>query len=354
MMNHRNIKIATLALLVTACSQPGRHTDTEGAADSTVAAAHPAAVNAVSTAPARKAGAIDTAHYRPTLPPQMMTDRRQRAEYALMHYWDGYRVPADTAFITGEDTEQLLADFLQLARYHHPKTAHRAIRRMMEHAQADSATYAYFCLLADKYLYQPNSPARNEDFYIAALHQMLDSPALSPAQKLKPADRLKQALKNRPGKRATDFAYTDSQGRQGRLNTFQAEMTLLFFFDPECSNCAEAEKVLGQNETMNALIEAERLRVLAIYSGTDLTAWTSHLPQMPPNWTVAHDRDEAINRQHLYDLPASPGYYLLDHEKRVLLKEPSPVQLVRWLEAISPPVSLSKKDEKRSHAGAGV
>lgn len=337
-MNHRTIKIATLALIVAACSShPDRHADTEKTAPQ-------AASGIASESPERKGTRIDTAHYRPTLPPQMMTDQRQRAEYALMHYWDGYRVPADAAFIAGEDTEQLLADFLQLARYHHPETACRAIRRMMEHAQADSATYAYFRMLADKYLYQPNSPARNEDFYIAALRQMLDSPALSATQKLTPADRLKQAMKNRPGQRAADFAYIDRNGHHGRLSTFEAEMTLLFFFDPDCTNCTEAERMLGRNETMNTLISDGRLRVLALYSGNDLTAWTSHLTQMPPNWTVAHDKGGIINHQRLYDLIASPGYYLLDHEKRVVLKEPTPAQLVQWLGATG----------KRSHAGAGV
>lgn len=357
-MNHRTIKIATFALIAAACSpQPDKH------ATATETAHRTASAGIASEAPASKTARIDTAHYRPTLPPQMMTDRRQRAEYTLMHYWDGYRVPADAAFIASEDTEQLLADFLQLARYHHPRTARRAIRRMMEHAQADSATYAYFCLLADKYLYQPNSPARNEDFYIAALSQMTNSPALSAAQKLTPADRLKQALKNRPGQRATDFAYTDRQGCQGRLSTFRAEMTLLFFFDPDCDNCAEAEKLLGRNETINALIETGHLGVLALYSGTDLSAWTGHLPQMPANWTVAHDKSGIINDQRLYDLPASPGYYLLDHEKRVMLKEPTPMQLVQWLgawgarKASAPeadPLTKGEKKESGAHAGAGV
>ena len=368
------IKIAALALLLAACSHPGRQAaGTEGKADPTtvaeaadVHAAHDAraastsaadrvgAANAAaSAAPARKAGAIDTAHYRPIVPPTMMTDIRARAEYILTHYWDGYRVPADTAFIGSEDTEQLLANFLDLARRHPPETARVAIRHMLEHAQADSATYAYFRLLVDKYLYQPNSPARDEDFYIAALRQIVSSPALSPAQKLTPADRLKQALKNRPGQRAADFAYTDSRGNRGRLSTFKAELTLLFFFDPDCPNCAEAERALGANEIINDLIGAGRLRVLAIYSGTDLKAWTSRLPLMPLNWTVAHDSNEAINRQRLYDLPASPGYYLLDHEKRVLLKEPRPMELVRWLGAAKPPGRVGQA-KKGAHAGAGV
>ena len=120
------------------------------------------------------ADTLHVVHYtRPDLP-QIMTDPAERAVYYVRHYWDGY-LTGDTAWVNSGDTEQLYVDFIDALKYVEPETGRKALHTMMVRMEADSTAYRRFCLLGEKYLNEPNSPMRNEDFYIAVLEQMLQS-----------------------------------------------------------------------------------------------------------------------------------------------------------------------------------
>ena len=54
--------------------------------------------------------------------------------------------------------------------------------------------------------------------------------------------------------------------------------------------------------------------------------WRDRLDEIPDDWTVGTDR-ELIKTQALYDLKAMPTLYLLDADKRVLLKDASFAQI---------------------------
>lgn len=100
--------------------------------------------------------------------------------------------------------------------------------------------------MADKYLYDPNSPIRNEEFYIPVLECMVTSPLLDDTGKIRPRDRLALAQKNRPGTQALDFTYTLASGKQGTLHGLSADYTV--FHQPPrlpclCGNHCRYEKV---------------------------------------------------------------------------------------------------------------
>ena len=45
------------------------------------------------------------------------------------------------------------------------------------------------------------------------------------------------------------------------------------------------------------------------------------LPEQPKEWICTYDDGQVITKERLYDLRAIPTFYLLDREKRVLLKD---------------------------------
>ena len=112
-----------------------------------------------------------------------------RAAYYVKHYWDGDSVD-DTAWVNGYDTEQLYADFIDALKYAEPEASLTGLYAMMVRMEADSTAYKRFCLLGEKYLYEPNSPMRNEDYYIAVLEQMVVSGRLTEWEKIRPAGSL--------------------------------------------------------------------------------------------------------------------------------------------------------------------
>lgn len=275
---------------------------------------------------------VRTPHYlRPEIPP-MMTEPQQRASYYVSHYWNGYST-VDTAFIHSGETEQLFADFLNALQYVSPQESETALRNMMSFMEADSTAYAHFCSLSEKYLYDPNSPMRNEDYYITVLEEMLASHRLTEPQKLRPADRLKQARKNRPGMKAVDFTYVTptNPDKALRMSHIEADYTLLFFYDPDCSNCRKYEGVLAGMPAFTELQDKGVLRVLAVYPDEDRDEWLLKSSYMPKGWIVGWNRQGDIRSKQLYDIRATPTLYLLDKQKKVILKDAPLEGVIRYL-----------------------
>ena len=245
----------------------------------------------------------------------------QRADFLVKHYWDNVNF-ADTNYIHHpEVTEQAWADYCDILNHVPLETAQEAMRKTIERTNVDKKVFTYITDLADKYLYDPNSPMRNEEFYIPVLDAMLDSPLLEEIEKVRPKARRELAQKNRIGTKALNFNYTLASGAQGSLYQQQAEYILLFINNPGCHACTETIDALKNAPIINQLLEQKRLTVLSIYPDEELDEWRKHLNEFPKEWINGYDKKFAIKEQQLYDLKAIPTLYLLNKEKTVLLKD---------------------------------
>lgn len=65
-----------------------------------------------------------------------------------------------------------------------------------------------------------------------------------------------------------------------------------------------------------------------------LKAGIKKLSDMPDNWVNAYDEKLQISNEELYDLKAMPTLYLLDKEKKVLLKDAELKDIVLFLESL--------------------
>lgn len=72
------------------------------------------------------------------------------------------------------------------------------------------------------------------------------------------------------------------------------------------------------------------LRVLTIYPDEELNLWRKHLVEISEKWTVGHA--SLRGEKPLYDLRALPNLYLLDRDRRVILKDAPVEQVEAWLE----------------------
>lgn len=259
--------------------------------------------------------------------PVMMTAPDQRADYLVKHYWDNVNF-ADTNYIHHpEVTEQAWADYCDILNHVPLETAQKAMRATIERANTDKNMFNYFTDLADKYLYDPNSPLRNEEFYIPVLEAMVASPLLEDIEKVRPEARLKLAQKNRIGTKALNFTYTLASGAQGNLYQLQSDYILLFINNPGCHACEETIAALKNAPIITQLIGQKKLTVLSIYPDEELDEWKKHLNDFPKEWINAYDKKLTIREQQLYDLKAIPTLYLLNKDKTVLLKD-APAQVI--------------------------
>lgn len=287
-----------------------------------------------STAPAVEDSCEDSVRLKELpLPevPQTMPHPEERAAYIIAHFWDGMDFGdtlrcRDRAFM-----EQNFVNYLSLFPHARQETLPPHIARLLERAAADSQCLDLVNDLAEHYLDAPNSPMRNEEYYILFLEGLLRLPALPETERIRPAYRLEMARKNRPGTTAADFAYTDRHGNRRTLHATRGKRLLLLFYDPACSHCSQILDGLRQSAVIAGLIANRELAVLAVYTEGDRRLWDDTKASMPREWSVAIDESRIVERE-LYALPAMPVIYLLDGQKTVLLKDPSPMQLEAFLD----------------------
>ncbi len=259
----------------------------------------------------------------PVVPAIYQSDQ-ERAEYIAQHYWDKFDF-SDTTLISNADvTEQGFTDFVYLAGHLSPEVGTKAVSRMLDGAAVNSDMYTHFAdVLADKYLYDPNSPMRNEDLYIAVLRHMIASDKLSDLEKIRPRERLEMALKNRVGDKAADFTLRLAGGRTMRLYDVRAKYTLVFFNNPDCHTCAE---LIGQlSESAIVAPPSGALKVVMAYPDEDIKAWEDHRKDIPAAWINGYDASQTLRSRKLYDLKAIPALYLLDSDKNVIIKDAASV-----------------------------
>lgn len=270
-----------------------------------------------------------------TLPeiPLMLTSPESRAEYLAAHYWDNFDFTDTTLISKPEITEQALVDFLNILPRVSAENSSKALDALMDSAAADSAMFRHFIKLTENYLYDPNSPMRNEDYYIQVLNRIISSSKLDDVYKARPQYQLKKAMKNRPGNMATDFRYTLKDGTVAAMSAIRADYTVLYFNNPDCRDCKRVKEFIKHSETFNRLVAAgavPALRILAVYPDADISLWKRG--DYPGIMINGYDATQTIMEQELYDLKAIPTLYLLDKDKRVILKDVPVEQVEEWLQ----------------------
>ena len=251
--------------------------------------------------------------------PGSITKPTDRAVYLSLHYWDHFDF-ADTSLISRpEITEQACVDFINILPY--STEAQAAADTLFSRASVRNEMLYHFISLTDKYLYEPYSPMHNEDLYIVFLRALVSSPDLGELDKIRPRYQLEMALKNRPGDVASDFTFVCRDGKQRRLSDIQADYVLIYFNDPECETCHHVRKLLSMSQTVNRLLESGRLKLLSVCIKGKTLRWEKE--EFPSGWIVGYDAVQRLTRDEVYDLREMPSLYLLDSEKRVILKNAS-------------------------------
>ena len=279
------------------------------------------------------------------MPPAMMEDMQDIAEYMALHWWDGItdpsRVyPCDTLYVSGvsrEDVEQKFANWTNVLNMVDLAYARKSVANLYNRAVAcekkDTASNIYetFTDLVIKYLYDPNSPLRNEDHYSAYAQCLSKCDFVEPVMRSKYEREVTLSALNRIGTKAADFRFTDIKGRTYSLYGIKAELTLLFFSNPGCGACKEIIDVLNTDPAISALISDRRMAVLNIYIDEDLEAWRSYMPIYPETWYNGFDPDMVIRGETLYNVRAIPSLYLLDKDKTVIMKDAPETRLFDYL-----------------------
>lgn len=266
----------------------------------------------------------------PTIPDTLRSPEL-RADYLVRHYWDCTQWADSNYAHHPEIMEQAWVNYIDLLKLVPAEVAHGSISGLMKQAEASKPCFDYLGQLAETYLYEPGSPMRNEEYYIRVLDVQLASPLLSEVDKIRPRYRRRMAEKNRKMKVAENFTYTLAKGEKGNMHDISSPYTLLFLNNPGCHTCKETTEALQQSVLIKQLVKSKQLIILSVYPDEEVDEWRYWLDKFPTEWINAYDAELSIRNRELYDLRVMPGLYLLDADKRVLIKDGTVTQIEEWL-----------------------
>lgn len=265
--------------------------------------------------------------------PRVIVDPDLRMEYLLQHYWDNLRF-ADTLWIGNEHIEQAFVDYIALFNFAEDKLVKPSLSALANRSLEEPRVFEWFSEKFDQYLYYANSPMRNEEQYALWLDVVMNNAQVAEAYQSRYRYQLERINKNRLGTVAANFSYTDANGQRGQLHQIQSPYVLLYFYDPDCPDCEQARQQLKSSPTISEMLKTKQLTILAMYTNGEIQHWKKHAKEMPADWITGHDASEnlVVDKQ-LYAIRAIPSFYLLDEQKKVLLRD-APVETI--LKAFAP------------------
>lgn len=182
-----------------------------------------------------------------------------------------------------------------------------------------------------RYVYDPNSPYRNEDWYLP-LAKGLAASEFTP-DSLREAYRtdIRKCSLNRYGTVAADFKFRTLQGKTYKLSQIPGDFTMLFFSNPGCTACKGIIEEVESMEPVHDAIEDGRISVVNVYIDEDLKAWKEYAVNYPKSWYSGYDPSLKLRDDTIYSIRAIPSLYLLDKDKKVIMKDAPTERVLMYL-----------------------
>ena len=120
---------------------------------------------------------------------------------------------------------------------------------------------------------------------------------------------------------AEDFMVTRTDGQEMKLSDMpKGKLTVLVFFDPDCAACRQSLFGLKHSSLVNELIGEEVLQVMTVHIGYEERLWRDMLKDMPETWMNTTTTFERLDGK-CYDLSTLPAIYLLDADRKIMVRE---------------------------------
>ena len=268
--------------------------------------------------------------------PAMMNSLEDRVYYVVDNYWTEFtdtsrHLPCrDTTLVSGveaAEVTQAVANYVTIIGGLPLEKVRPAMERLAdriclcEQADTSSNVLEYLSKTIEFYLWDPNSPFRDEDIYGAFAGRLAHSDVVPEAKRAVYLQDARNCSLNSRGTKAADFRFTTREGRSFSLYGIKAEHTILFFSNPGCTACKDIINTLDSDPVIKEKIASGELAVLNIYIDEQLKEWYEYMPIYPKSWYNGYDPDGLIRSDDLYNVRAIPSLYFLDKDKKVLLKD---------------------------------
>ena len=279
--------------------------------------------------------------------PMYVNDQEEAQKYMAQNYWDNFfRIELDGKEVGDavhgvyvNSFEGAFGGYARLASMLGAEVMEGPIAELFQNLDSlalngERKPLLTVMELMERYFYDPNSPVLDEEMYLRALNGILAAKSLTDLDKMQYEYQHRICSLNRAGTPAADFKFRQMAAggkmKDGSLYDIKGDYTLIFFNNPGCHACGEILEAIV-NSPVKEMVSNGKVKVLAMYIDEDLKAWKENRSKFPQEWIYAHDHNMILRDNNIYGLRAIPSMYLLDKEKRVILKDAPVGKVISYL-----------------------
>lgn len=248
--------------------------------------------------------------------------------FLKQHYWEGVSF-TDSMLL---NTPYLVGKTNYYMSLYNPKdniNITKAIDNLLERAAVKPEIYHVIEeVLLNLYLLK-NSNVFDEEMGIYILRNEQNQIFTPEWRKDIISARISYILKNKLGTIAADLTLENQTGKKVSPLQMKSKYTVLYFFNPDCSRCMQISPIVKDWLTNNA---PKDISFLAIYVDNNETEWRKYIKEnnFPQNWQNLWGNKDFVAIRTQYWIDSIPAIYLLDENKKVLLKDVNYKQLMSY------------------------
>lgn len=265
---------------------------------------------------AKAQSAIANEPYFPyPLVPDSIQAFQSRCDYLARHFWDFCEL--SKAFSARQKMANEFSVYLSILKNASADSALASVERLAKKLEKQPNDLLFLARQAEAKLYSDTAEAWVDGLYLPFAEAVVKHKKIDKASKSRFAHQATILKNTMMGGPAGPLPYTTREGATRNLSTDSAEVLVVFFNDPDCSDCDMARIRLDADISTTELINEGKVKIVAISLTEPNEEWKKSVANYPASWTVGANPDADL----IYDLRSgTPNFYIIDRKHNVRFK----------------------------------
>lgn len=260
-------------------------------------------------------GAKADTYFQYPIVPDSLTILQDRCDYLARHFWDFCDLKK--AFSSKKRMADEFSVYLSILQNATADSAFASIDRLTKKLEKQPADLLFLTERAEALLYSDSAKVWIDELYIPFLNATVANKKIDKATKARFAHQLTILSNSLPGRVAPTLPYIFRDGTPGNLDNDSAQVVVVFFNDPDCSDCNMARIRLHADISATELINEGTMKIVSISLTDPDDEWKAAVADYPAEWIVTANPDADLT----FDLRnGTPSFYVLDKNHKIRFK----------------------------------
>lgn len=254
-------------------------------------------------------------YFQYPLIPDSIQNFQSRCDYMARHFWDFCDLTR--AFSAKQKMATEFSTYLNILRNASVDSAIASVNRLAKKLEKQPNDLLFLAKVAEGQLYSDTAEVWIDGLYLPIAEAVVNNKRIDKASKARFAHQAIVLRNTLPGSVAAPLSFFTREGTEGNLDNEQAEILLVFFNDPDCSDCNLARIRLDADISTTELIDEGKVKVVSISLSEPDQEWKEMVKDYPEKWVVGANPDADLT----YDLRlGTPQFYIIDRRHKIRYK----------------------------------